>query len=420
MFKNRIAFITTGALLLSGIIFSTCVGNNNEDKQESSAVEATFIPKYKFADFAGSASCKNCHKNIYDDHIKTGHFRTTEIATAQNIAGSFDTTKNKVIFGPGIQINMEKLDSGFYQTAYVKGKKRNCERFDIVVGAATQGQSYMSWTGNQLYQLPVTFFTSVNGWTNSPGYPNHIAFNRPITSRCLECHTTFAEKLSELNAEPELFDPHKMLLGVTCEKCHGPGAKHVDFQSKNPKEPSAKYIINPKNFSRQQSLDLCAVCHGGRLEPIKPVFEFTAGDKLSDYFTFDTTAIDAVSIDVHGNQYGMLRASKCFRMSSTMTCITCHNPHINEKGKTPTMSQKCMSCHSDNHEGYVLCKMTKAIGQPIKNLCTDCHMPKQESRSIAVMLQGAQYPTPAMMHTHLIKDYPEETKRVLELMKRLR
>jgi len=234
MFKNRIALITTGALLLSVIIFSTCVGNNNEDKQESNAAaEETFISKYKFADFAGSASCRNCHKNIYEDHIKTGHFHTSEIATAQNIAGSFDTAKNKVFFSTGGQINMEKLDSGFYQTAYVKGKKRNCERFDIVVGAATQGQSYMSWDKNKLYQLPVTFFTRVNSWTNSPGYPNHIAFNRPITSRCLECHTTFAEKLSALNAEPELFDPHKMLLGVTCEKCHGPGAKHVDFQTKN-------------------------------------------------------------------------------------------------------------------------------------------------------------------------------------------
>jgi nitrate/TMAO reductase-like tetraheme cytochrome c subunit len=415
MFLNRSAILTILIILSAAVIFSTCV-ENQEKKAEEKPV-ADFNPRYHYEDFAGAASCMSCHKEIYENHIKTAHFRTTEIVNSTNIVGSFDTTKNKVFFSTGGQINMEKLDSGFYQTAYVKGKKRNCERFDIVVGVGTQGQSYMSWTGNNLYQLPITYFTSAKQWSNSPGYPNHIAFNRPIDSRCLECHTTMAEKISEQGIIPELFDPKKIILGVTCEKCHGPGVKHVAYQTANPKDITAKYIINPKNFSRQQSLDLCAMCHGGLPDAKKPAFEFTAGDKLSDYFNIDTTSISSVSIDVHGNQYGMLRASKCFRMTSSMTCMTCHNPHENEKGQTSLMSQKCGSCHDGKHEGDVQCKLTAKIGSRIKNLCTDCHMPRQESRSIAVILQGEQIPTPASMHTHLITNYPEETKKVLAMIK---
>ena len=418
MFLNRSAILTTLIILSAAVIFSTCVGNAEKEAEAKPA--AVFNPRYHYEDFAGPSSCMSCHKEIYEDHIKTAHFRTTEIANKGNIAGSFDTAKNKVFFNTGGQINMEKLDSGFYQTAYVKGKKRNCERFDIVVGVGTQGQSYMSWTGNNLYQLPVTYFTSAKQWSNSPGYPNHIAFNRPIDSRCLECHTTMAETISEQGIIPELIDPKKIILGVTCEKCHGPGAKHVAYQTDNPKDITAKYIINPKNFSRQQSLDLCAVCHGGLPDAKKPAFEFVAGDKLSDYFNIDTTSINSVSIDVHGNQYGMLRASKCFRMTSSMTCMTCHNPHENEKGQTSLMSQKCGSCHDGKHAGDVQCKLTAKIGNRIKNLCTDCHMPRQESRSIAVILQGEQTPTPASMHTHLITNYPEETKRVLAMIKSMR
>jgi hypothetical protein len=419
MIRNPSLAITLGIIVLSAVLFSTCI-SNEEEKPAAETAEAPFTPRLHFTDFAGAASCMKCHKSIYEDHLKTGHFHTSEISSADNIAGSFDTAKNKVFFTTGGQINMEKFDSGFYQTAYVKGKKRNCERFDITVGAAVQGQSYMSWTGNNLYQLPITYFTSAKQWSNSPGYPNHIAFNRPITSRCLECHTTMAEKISAQGIEPELFDPKKMILGVTCEKCHGPGAKHVDYQTGNPKDITAKYIINPKNFSRQQSLDLCAMCHGGRLESTKPAFEFVAGDKLSDYFNIDTTSAGSVSIDVHGNQYGMLRASKCFRMTSSMTCMTCHNPHENEKGQTSLMSQKCRSCHDGKHAGDVECKLTAKLGNQIKNLCTDCHMPRQESRSIAVILQGQQMPTPASMHTHLITNYPEETKKVLALIKSIK
>ena len=55
-------------------------------------------------------------------------------------------------------------------------------------------------------------------------------------------------------------------MGVDCEKCHGPAARHVEFQTQNPKETIAKFIINPAGFSRQQSLDMCALCHGGRLQ----------------------------------------------------------------------------------------------------------------------------------------------------------
>lgn len=287
----------------------------------------------------------------------------------------------------------------------------------MVIGSGTKGQSYATWLHSRLFQLPITYFTSAGQWSNSPGYPNKIAFNRPITSRCLECHATYVDKTSAEGIEPEEFDKNRMLLGVDCEKCHGPAEKHVEFQTQNPAEKMGKFIINPALFSRQQSLDMCGVCHGGRLQKTKPSFEFTAGDKLSDYFLIDTTAKDANSIDVHGNQYGLLVSSKCFSMSKTLTCNTCHNTHENEKGKTALFSQRCISCHTGKHTDAPLCKMTASIGPEINKNCTNCHMPKMQSMAIAVLLQGNDIPTPAFIHTHLIKVYPDETKNILAFLK---
>ena len=408
--KYRFSLIIILVIILCMFFFTKCI--NNEKEQTESSVSTGYTS------FAGSASCAGCHKNIYDTHVNTAHFKTSGPATEKNIRGSFKPGQNEFDYNNGGKLLMEKRGDSFYQVAYINNIEKQSRRFDMVIGSGTKGQSFASWTGNNLFQLPITYFTSAAQWCNSPGYPNKIAFNRPITSRCLECHSTFAEKISAQRIEPEAYNKASVIMGVDCEKCHGPAAKHVEFQTQNPKETIAKFIINPASFSRQQSLDLCALCHGGRLQKIKPSFEFTAGDKLADYFLIDTVSPDVNSIDVHGNQYGLLKASKCFLKSKTLTCNTCHNPHKNEKGNSVVFSQRCISCHSDKHAGDVLCKMAASLGNEINKNCTNCHMPQQPSMAIAVMLQGSSMPAPALMHTHLIKSYPDETKKILAYFKK--
>ena len=306
---------------------------------------------------------------------------------------------------------MEKREDGFYQVEYFRETEKKAHRFDIVIGSGTMGQSYLYWMNNHLFQLPITYFTAANAWSNSPGFPDKVLFNRIITSRCMECHTTFAKPISEPDKDPEEFANDKIIFGVDCEKCHGPAQKHVEFHTQNPSQLIAKYIINPAKLTKQQNLDLCASCHGGRLQKIKPSFEFTVGNNLADYFKLDTSAPDPKNIDVHGNQYGLLRASKCFRMSNTMTCITCHNAHENEKGKITLFSQRCMTCHNNEHQNF--CKLSKTMGSAITANCVDCHVLLKPSKVIAVQLEGGNMPIAALIRSHFINVYPEETKKVM-------
>ena len=405
MLKYRFSALIIVIIFLCMFLFSTCINNEN-DKTIASPADT------RYSLFAGSASCASCHKNIYDSHIQTAHFHTSEIATEKSIKGSFDSGKNTFIYNNGGIVEMKRIGNALYQAAYLHGIEKIKQQFNIVTGSGTKGQTFLTWSGDSLYQLPVSYFTSATAWCNSPGLPDKIVFYRPITSRCLECHATYAERVSD-QTEPERFDKTRMILGVDCEKCHGPAAKHVEYQTQNPSLKEAKFIINPANFTRRQSLDLCALCHGGRMQKIQPPFQFTSGDRLSDFFRIDTATKDAGNIDVHGNQYGLLAASKCFRNSKTMTCITCHNSHENEQGKVEIFSQRCISCHQDAHSDAGICKMTASMGDKIKNKCTQCHMPELPSKAIAVLLQGKDTLTPAKMHTHLIKNYPEETQKVL-------
>jgi hypothetical protein len=405
--------------LIVSCIFVLIQCINDGDKKNEQVAKNTSTTderKVNFKQFAGAATCITCHKNIYESFVHTSHFLTSQSASKKYIKGSFEKGKNIFPFNDHLYVSMEERDSGLYQVAWLKGEEKVARRFDIVTGSGAKGQTYLSWRKDHLFQLPISFFTAANKWANSPGYdPEKVIYNRPVTSRCLECHSTYFNVISPPGKEPEEYDPNQILFGVECEKCQGPGAKHVEYETKNPKDPIGKFIINPSKFSRQQNLDLCGLCHGGRLQKTKPSFEFTAGDTLSDYFVPSTAGPSTKEIDVHGNQLGLLKESKCFQMSTTMTCITCHNTHENERGKVEIFSQRCMACHNKEHSTF--CKIDPSSVSSITSNCIDCHMPKQASLSVALLLPGNIEPTAALIHTHLIKVYPEETKKFIQKKK---
>ena len=225
----------------------------------------------------------------------------------------------------------------------------------------------------------------------------------------MECHSTYAETINYNPDIPPAFDSTKMILTVGCEKCHGPAAKHVAFETQHPGDSIGMFIVNPATLSRQLSLDVCALCHSGRLQQTTLPFQFIPGDSLSHFFEISDAAKKAGIMDVHGNQLGVLSASKCFQLSKTMTCITCHDPHKNERGNTIIFSQRCMSCHIEKH------KVIEGVSNTLLiNNCIDCHMPLQESTSISFLLQNKKQPVNAMMRTHYITVYNDETKKFIE------
>lgn len=409
--KYRFMTLTMLGLLGTVVLLSRCISGNKTDPGK--------IARVNFNAFSGSASCAGCHKDAYEKHRHSAHFLTSALVNDSNILGSFADGENTYTYGNGGRLFMEKREDGFYQVMYVQSREAVKERFDIITGSGKRGQTYLSWKADTLVQLPVSYFTMVHQWANSPANPARIAFNRPITSRCMECHATFVEKTSEGETEPETFNKTHMILGVDCERCHGPAAQHVAYHMDNPNDKKPQFIINPKSFTRQQSLDLCTLCHGGRLQKTKPSFSFVAGDRLSDYFAISPAPPNGNALDVHGNQFGLLASSKCFTGSKTMTCLTCHDPHANEAGQGALFASRCKSCHGDaGHANVPACKLMATQGKLIDTACVDCHMPQQRSHAIALLLQGQFVPTPALMHTHLIKNYPDETQQVLMYLKK--
>ncbi|HET9747169.1 MAG TPA: cytochrome c3 family protein [Chitinophagaceae bacterium] len=392
-------------------VLTHCVSNEGKDMTTATKTEQAIT----FESYISSEKCMSCHKEIYENHIKTAHYLTGKPASEEAIRGSFQKGKNTYSYTPDILLSMQKRDSGLFQVVYFKGDEKKAMRFDMVIGSGVMGQSFLTWRNDQLYQLPITYFAAADQWSNSPGFPNDkVLIDRPATSRCLECHISYAEGISGPALEPTGFARHKIIYGVDCQKCHGPAAKHVDHHTQHPQDTNARYIVNPAKLSRQQQLDICTLCHGGNIQKTKPSFEFTAGKNLSDYFSIEShnnVVLNSSEIDVHGNQVGLLKASKCFRLSQAMTCSTCHNTHENERGKTALFSQRCINCHRMTDDK--LKTATHLQVSAIEKNCIDCHMPVQPSKSIAVFLQGEETPRTSKLRSHYIGIYEEEIKKFI-------
>jgi hypothetical protein len=305
---------------------------------------------------------------------------------------------------PELTFSMEARDGHFYQTALRQKEARitrRTERIDLVIGSATKGQTYLYWKQNGLFELPVSYWTELNRWVNSPGYVDGSAdFDRPVTPRCLECHATYFQQNGSLPSDNH-FNKVNFVLGISCERCHGPGMEHVQNHSANSGSSIGKKPTPPLGLRRDRQIDVCAQCHGGVGEPIAPAFSFRPGETLSEYVRLqEPTATDR--IDVHGNQVTLLKRSRCFQSSPGMSCSTCHDVHAPER-PAADYSAGCLECHQVEQ-----CGMVRKVGNQIASNCIDCHMPVQASNLL--VLDADDTRLKARVRNHWIRVYPQSPR----------
>ncbi|HTV14158.1 MAG TPA: multiheme c-type cytochrome [Acidobacteriaceae bacterium] len=360
--------------------------------------------------YAGDAACAECHAKEARTYEETAHAHDSSVADRKTILGDFTPGKNALPTAqPNVILAMIDAPDGFYQSAVNISDPQNlsgeAQRFDIVIGSGRRGQTYLYWKGNQLFELPVSYWSPTHEWVMSPGYNDGMPhFDRPVPPRCMECHASYFEAPapsgSDASAAPlNAYRKDNLVLGIGCERCHGPGAEHVarEKSAHPPAAGSAQIaIVNPARLSRDRSLDVCGVCHAGAGPPIGPSLAFQPGDVLANYVKA-TVPAEGAPVDVHGNQVSALERSKCFT-SGKLTCATRHNVHEKQQDAA-AFSAKCLTCHEPR-----ACPKFRTMGAAIRTQCIGCHMPEGQSQLITgersdVMLR-------AQLRTHRIAIYP--------------
>ncbi len=365
------------------------------------------------ADPSPAAACRGCHGEIYNSFVHTAHYLDSRPADTSSVRGSFQEGHNSFQYNPFMRVTMTREGDHLLQTATINGEVVRTADFDITIGSGRKGQSYLYWQDSSLYQLPVSYYRASDQWCNSPGFPKYFFFGRAITPNCLECHTTFAR--AGLTPSGKFsFDRGSLQYGITCERCHTGGQAHAAYQAAHPQETTARFVTNAAKLNRQQRMDGCALCHSGFRTAIQPPFSFQVGDTLAHFSQGKAISRQADTLDVHGNQYGLLAASKCFLGSAEMDCSTCHNVHRDEFNRADLFSAKCQSCHNGKDNPVCSLPEKERGSVHLGDNCIDCHMPVRASKKIMLNVGSGDKLLPDYIRTHFISIYPEATANFLK------
>jgi len=261
---------------------------------------------------------------------------------------------------------------------------------DWILGSGDHARTYLYRTpGGELYQLPLAWYSATREWAMAPGYDrrDHDGVTRRVRQECLFCHNAYAdipaEKLSYWRSQSV---PAQLPEGIGCQRCHGPGAKHVDAAINGTSEEIRASIVNPSRLDARRKMDICYECHmlPAVALPAPRLFgrdiqSFRPGELLVDYApAIDVTEAklprgERFEIDHHPYR---LEQSLCFRASQgRLSCLTCHDPHesVPPAERVAHYRNACLGCHAQPHPSEAKLR---------DGDCTSCHMQKRRTQDV--------------------------------------
>lgn len=385
--------------------------------------------------YAPASSCAGCHGEIAAAFARTGMGRSFSAFDPARTAADF--RRNNRFYHAASERHYTMRLSSDGKSAFMRrhqvgfgGREENVvdKQIDFVLGSGHSAQSFLHRTERgELVQLPVAWYTENGGyWAMNPSYdrPDHPDFRRRIGYDCFFCHNAYPDLTSAASssggggqrdsvyADPIYF-PSKLPQGIDCQRCHGPGAAHVESSGK-------QAILNPKRLSPDASLEICMQCHLQSTSSALPhaivkfgrgVFSFRAGaEPLGDYTQhFDHAAGSGreEKFEIAHAAY-RLRMSACFVRSGRLTCTTCHNPHEVKRGAEAAAdaSRACRSCHNAPSAAAHPAAGATTAGATTAE-CVSCHMPKRRTEDVVHAVMTDHRITSRPPPGHLTAPRPE-------------
>lgn len=306
------------------------------------------------SEYAGPDPCNDCHGSIGASQRLTPMFNAARLASAMNISPS------------GLEFHDDTYSYSFSpasNTFTVTDKEKTSTisgTVGWVFGAPGHSQTYLIQRNGALLESRLSYFTQLPGLDITPGHspsaPPGIEqalgtrVDAETIRRCFGCHSTASTAAGK-------FDPQHALMGVTCEACHGPGARHAAAMQAEGPRPGSSKILNPRRLSPMDSVDFCGACH--------------------------RTPADAglipgnLGLTIVRFQPYRLEKSHCWGAAGDrrITCVACHDPHKPLQHDLTSYDEQCLSCHSVKNAPHTAAQSARPCKAASRG-CVSCHMPK--------------------------------------------
>ena len=310
--------------------------------------------------FVGAATCKECHGDVATLQETTPMYHAA-VRAAQS--GVLETHKQLSFRDALYQYSLAHTAPGVMYSVSdgVNSAMRNVE---WAFGAGNVGQTYLLEKDGAYTESHLSYYSALSALDITIGQeadaPSEMdkalgqRLNHDTAQHCFSCHTTLA-------VASNVFEPEKAIPGVTCEACHGPGAKHVAaMRTHHSEQASSNPIMNPEHLSPSDSVDFCGACHR----------------TWSDVAMQMPGNIGVASVRF---QPYRLEQSRCWGKNgdARMTCIACHDPHKPLVRESRSYDSQCLACHVTKGQPQQRAAMAPACKASASN-CVSCHMPKYE------------------------------------------
>jgi predicted CXXCH cytochrome family protein len=336
--------------------------------------------------YADPVLCAKCHAKIAETYGKTGMGRSFSRASAASMPSALTISYYHAPSDTHYAM-IERAGSWFQRRWQVgfDGSETNIEekRVDYVLGSGNHGQAYLHLTPrNTLQQLPLGWYSEKGGeWAMNPGYdrPDYPGSLRAIPYQCMFCHNGYPEipkGHEEAGAEPQFSAVPE---GIDCQRCHGPGQKHVETAGRTP-------VVNPARLSPERELEVCLQCHlettsrslpGALIRKGRGPFSYAPGQPLADFrLAFDRATPNADNFEVAHAGYRFLQSQCYLKSAGKLRCTTCHNPHDIPHGEEAEAhyNEVCRGCHQP-----MLTNAAASGPHTARGDCVACHMPKRRT-----------------------------------------
>jgi hypothetical protein len=308
-------------------------------------------------EYVGPAACAACHAEKTTAQGKSPMAHALMPAAQSGILRSHERLSFR-IGSYNYQIEQTK-EGSVYSVA--DGARSISAPLDWAFGFDEVGQTYLFRRKGVFYESRLSYYKTLDGLDFTAGHPRRApsslenALGRSVdvaeARLCFGCHATAATTSSRL-------DLNRLIPGVTCEACHGPGSAHVAAMKRGKAEQSEKLIFNPRGLDPVDSVEFCGACHRS---------------------FWDVTSPELAGItDIRFQSY-RLETSRCWgKHDARMTCVACHDPHQTLLRDLRSYDTQCLHCHvatggskaSRDHPGAA-CRVSA-------NDCVTCHMPRYE------------------------------------------
>jgi predicted CXXCH cytochrome family protein len=358
--------------VIFGLFFAAMMPN-------SAGAESSKIGTNEFAAYAGSDSCRDCHRDDYDLWKSSHHAQAERPMQPATDQATFAPTRS---LKHGSETTTFQFTNGQYQIVTL-GPDSNRQPFRVerAFGHDPLIQFLTPFPGGRYQVHEASYDPKSNEWfyvygddIRNPGeYGHWTGRGMNWNSFCAECHNTRLHKNYDMAADS--YHTTMVEMAVGCEACHGPLKAHNEWQKAHPNATNAIPILHDPTVSPltpARIVGLCGSCHSRNTDLTE---DFKPGDSYYDHYSPEI--LDSSQrwypdgqIKDEDYEFEAFMGSKMYQ--DGVICLDCHNPHSYKN--TLAGNDLCMRCHNGGFP-----KAPKIDSASHKHECNSdckgCHMP---------------------------------------------